>query len=468
METVCSGEKLEFQGSNSRAVEANFDGGRVTSDAGLLLFRELDEDVGITKRLADCFTDHRDPDRIEHTVQQLVSQRLMGLVAGYEDLNDHDALRDDVVFALAAGKEDLTGQRRERERDRGHALAASSTLNRLELTPPGADPTHRYKKIVYAADAMDRLLVEAFLDAYDEPPSQIVLDVDATDDPLHGHQEGRFFHGYYRCYCYLPLYIFCEGFPLCARLRTSDIDGAAGSKEEVERIVNQIRERWPRVHIVLRGDSGFAREELMTWCEQNGVDFVFGMARNSRLVKKLEREFYRLDEHPESKRLFRDFRYRTLDSWSRTRRVVGKAEYAGEKENPRFVVTSLRKKDVEARELYEKVYCARGDMENRIKEQQLGMFADRTSTHTMRANQVRLYFSTFAYLLVHLFRRTALAGTELAQAQCDTIRLRLIKLGAIIRVSVRRVYFALSSVYPTQSLFRRVLSNLRRPSPAPA
>jgi hypothetical protein len=446
-------------------VEANFDGGRVTSDAGVLLFRELDEDVGITKRLADCFTDHRNPDRIEHTVRQLVSQRLMALVAGYEDLNDHDTLRDDVVFALAAGKEDLTGESRERERDQGHALAASSTLNRLELTPPEADETHRYKKIVYAAEAMDRLLVEAFLEAHDEPPCQIVLDLDATDDPLHGHQEGRFFHGYYRCYCYLPLYIFCGGFPLCARQRTSGIDGAAGSKDEVIRIVNQIRERWPRVHIVLRADSGFAREELMAWCEQNSVDFVFGLARNSRLVNKLRHEFERLEQRPELERLFRDFRYRTLDSWSRTRRVVGKAEHTGDKENPRFVVTSLRKKDVEARELYEKLYCARGDMENRIKEQQLAMFADRTSTHTMRANQLRLYFSTFAYLLVHLFRRTALAGTELARAQCDTIRLRLIKLGAVIRVSVRRVYFALSSVYPAQSLFRRALNNLQRPAP---
>ncbi len=237
MTTECSGEKLEFQGIGSRVVEANFDGGRVTSDAGLLLFRELDEGVHLTERLAGCFTDYRSPKRIEHTVQQLVSQRLMALVAGYEDLNDHDHLRDDVVFALAAGKRDLTGDDRERERDRGHPLAASSTLNRLELTPEDADANHRYKKVVYTAEAMDELLVKLFLDSYETPPAQIVLDLDATDDPLHGHQEGRFFHGYYRCYCYLPLYIFCGGFPLCARLRPSDIDGAAGSKDELERII---------------------------------------------------------------------------------------------------------------------------------------------------------------------------------------------------------------------------------------
>ena len=438
----------------------------MTSDGGLLLLRQLDCQVGLTKSLADCFTDHRNASLIEHTVSELVAQRVMGLVAGYENLNDHDTLRDDVAFALAAGKEDVTGMSRERKRDRGHALAAHSTLNRLELTPAHADASHRYKKVVYDPEAMDRLLVNLFLDAHKSAPQQIVLDVDATDDPLHGKQEGRFFHGYYRSYCYLPLYVFCDGFPLCARLRTSNIDGAYGTVEEVQRIVAQLRERWPTVRIILRGDSGFARENLMAWCENNSVDFVFGLAKNSRLTKHLDRQYQRLESDPELKRLYREFRYETLKTWSRKRRVIGKAEYTGDKANSRFVVTTLRKKEIDAPDLYEKLYCARGDMENRIKEQQLAMFADRTSTHTMRANQLRLYFSTFAYLLLHLFRGMGLTGTDLAGAQCDTIRLRLIKLGAVIRVSVRRVYFALSSVFPAQALFRQVQQNLSRAAPS--
>lgn len=461
MVTVCSDEKLKFQASASRAVEANFDAGRVTSDGGLLLFRELDGRLQLTTRMADCFTDHRRPERIEHTVNELVAQRIMGLVAGYEDLNDHDVLRDDVAFAIATGKRDVTGELRERKRDRGHPLAASSTLNRLELTPSNADPSHRYKKVAYDPEMMDRLLVELFLEAHKSPPKQVVLDVDATDDPLHGKQEGRFFHGYYRSYCYLPLYIFCDGFPLCARLRQSNIDGAFGTVDEMDRLVAQIRERWPTVRIIVRGDSGFARENLMAWCEENGVDFIFGLARNARLMKKLDHHYERLNQAPELRRLYCDFHYQTLKTWSRERRVVGKAEYTGDKANSRFVVTTLSKKELASDELYEKLYCARGDMENRIKEQQLAMFADRTSTTTMRANQLRLYFSTFAYLLVHLFRRFVLTGTDLANAQCDTIRLRLVKIGAVIRVSVRRVYFALSSVYPAQSLFRLAWRNLR-------
>jgi hypothetical protein len=341
-------------------------------------------------------------------------------------------------------------------------------LNRLELTPSQADATHRYKKVVYDGAAMDALLVELFLDAHDEPPQQIMLDLDATDDPLHGHQEGRFFHGYYRHYCYLPLYIFCGSYPLCVRLRRSDIDGAAGSVDEVRRIVKQVRARWPRVRIVLRGDSGFARENLMVWCEENRVDFVLGLARNARLSAMLKGQFKRLEKAGAPQRLFRDFRYKTLKTWQHKRRVVGKAEIVGDKQNPRFVVTSLRKHEAPARQLYEEMYCARGDMENRIKEQQLGMFADRTSTHTMRANQLRLYLSTFAYVLVHELRRRALVGTELEQAQCWTLRARLFKIAAVIRVSVRRIHFALSSVHPAQSIFRRALAGLQAQAPPPA
>lgn len=465
MATQCSGGQLQFQGLGGRRVEANYDGGRVTSDAGLLLLREVNEETGLGRRAAGCFTDHRRPDLVEHTVEELVNQRLMGLAAGYEDLNDHDTLRDDVLFAVVTGKTDVTGAGRERERDRGHPLASSSTLNRLELTPEGADSSARYKKIEYDASALDDLLLQLFVEAHDTAPKQVVLDLDATDDPLHGNQEGRFFHGYYRCYCYLPLYIFCDGYPLCARLRRSSKDGADGSLEEVQRIVKQLRERWPKVHIVLRADSGFTRDYLMSWCEKNRVDFVFGLARNKRLVKQLKGQFKRLKKDRSLHRLFNGFQYQTLNSWSRRRRVVGKAEIVGDKENPRFVVTSFGKRKVAAAPLYEKVYCARGDMENRIKEQQLGMFADRTSTATMRANQLRLYMSTFAYLLVHLLRTRALVGTELEKAQCTTLRVRLLKIGAVIRVSVRRVYFAFSSAHPAQEVFRHALANLR---PAPS
>jgi len=464
--TDCNRSQLEFQGLGARRVVADFDGGRLSTDAGgVLLLREVDQAMELGERLAACFTDHRKSEAIEHSVAELLRQRLMALAVGYEDLNDHDTLRDDVALAVAAGKADVVGAQRERERDRGHPLAASSTLNRLELTPADANATHRYKKVVYDAAAMDKLLLDVFLDGHSRAPKQIILDLDATDDPLHGNQEGRFFHGYYRHYCYLPLYIFCGGYPLCARLRRSDIDGAAGSVEEVQRIVKQVRARWPKVRVMLRGDSGFARENLMAWCEKSRVDFVFGLARNARLTPELTALFKRLEQDDAPQRLYKDFRYRTQKSWSRERRVVGKAEVTGDKHNPRFVVTSLSIKENGTQSLYEELYCARGDMENRIKEQQLGMFADRTSTHTMRANQLRLYLSTFAYLLVHEFRRRALVGTELEHAQCTTLRVRLFKLAAVIRVSVRRVYFALSSVHPAQHLFRQALANLQAQAP---
>ncbi len=428
----------------------------------MLLLREVEQQLDLGNRLSRCFTDHRCAARIEHSVSDLLLQRLMGLAAGYEDLNDHDTLRDDVAFAVAAGKQDVTGAQREHARDRGHPLAASSTLNRLELTPVDATAKARYKKVVYDPSALDALLVELFLDAQPKRPKQFILDLDATDDPLHGDQEGRFFHGYYGHYCYLPLYIFCDGYPLCARLRRSNIDGAAGSLEEVQRIVEQLRKRFPKVPIMLRADSGFARDYLMDWCEKNRVDFVFGLARNTRLTAELQPQFERLEEgKTEEHRLFKDFTYRTLTTWSRSRRVIGKAERVGDKRNPRFVVTSLSSDDMAAKPLYEQLYCARGDMENRIKEQQLGMFADRTSTATMRANQLRLYFSTFAYVLVHEFRRRGLKGTELEHAQCSTLRVRLFKIAGIVRVSVRRVVFSLSSVHPAQDVFRQALANLR-------
>lgn len=466
MQTDCMLGQLGFQGAFRRKVVGAFDAGRVSSDGGVLLLRETAERTGLLKQFAACFRDHRNPALIEHTVEELIAQRTYGIACGYEDLSDHDTLRDDVLFAVAAGKRDATGEQRLRREDRGHALAGKSTLNRLELTPADADASSRYKKVVYEAEAIDSLFVEVFLQGHKRVPSEIVLDLDATDDPVHGNQEGRFFHGYYGHYCYLPLYIFCGNDLLLARLRKADIDASAGSLEEVERIVVQVRRRWPKVKITLRADSGFARDGLMTWCEANDVDYVFGLARNARLEKMIEAESETAKlEHERTgqpARCFKELRYQTLDSWTRERRVVAKAEQLPGKSNPRFVVTSFSVEETDARSLYEDVYCARGDMENRIKEQQLDMFADRTSTHTMRANQLRLWFSSLAYTLVVQLRRLGLRGTALAEAQVGTIRTRLIKVGALVRLSVRRIQISLSSVFPLQRLFYQALANLQR------
>jgi len=466
MTTECIPSQLEFHALGSREVVGRFDGGRITSDGGGLLLREVDRRLGMLDRLAGCFTDYRNPNSIEHGVHSLVAQRVYGLALGYEDLNDHDTLRADSVLALLVGKRDLTGEDRERERDKGNPLAGSSTLNRLELATPESAKVDRYKRVAADPKAFDRLLVDLFIEAHDEAPREIWLDLDATDDPLHGNQEGRFFHGYYGCYCYLPLYIFCGEHLLCARLRPSNQDGAAGSVEELAGIIKQIRARWPKTRIVIRGDSGFCRESIMRWCEENQVSYVLGLARNKRLNRVLggamesaRREHARTGQPA---RRFRDFRYRTRKSWSVERRVVGKAEYLTNKANPRFVVTNLSISRAGARHLYEKLYCVRGEMENRIKEQQLGLFADRTSTATLRANQLRLYFSSFAYVLMHGLRRLGLAGTQHANAQSTTIRLKLLKIGARIRITVRKVWLSYSEAYPYASDFAQILANLRR------
>jgi Transposase DDE domain group 1 len=453
-------------------VVADFDGGRISSDGGLLLLREVAQRSGLLERFARCFSDYRDPRLIEHQVGELVAQRVLALAQGYEDLNDHDALRDDPLLALAAGKRDLTGAQRVRVRDRGHALAGKSTLNRLERTPAKLKPQERYTKIVYDAAAIEALFIEDFIRAHPRPPKELILDLDATDDPLHGQQEGRFFHGYYGCYCYLPLYIFCGDYLLCAKLRKSDHDGAAGALAEVERIVGQLRAAWPEVSITVRADSGFAREELMKWCEEHQVDYVFGLARNARLEAEVGGELAAAEAQSRASgkpvRVFKDFTYQTRESWSRARRVVGKAEYLTDKANPRFVVTSYATERMAAAPLYEELYCARGDMENRIKEQQLGLFADRTSSATMRANQLRLWFAAVAYVLVNHLRHTGLRDTELARAQVSTIRCRLLKLGARVTVSVRRIVASLSSAFPLQTLFAHVLANLQTvPAPSP-
>jgi hypothetical protein len=469
--TGCNAERLEFQPDGRRRVEAAFDGGRVTSDGGLALLRELTMRSGVIRQFAACFTDHRDPGRIEHTVEELLAQRVLGIICGYEDLNDHERLRDDALLALAVGKTDVTGEDRKRERDRGHALAGKSTLNRLELAAPVVDGAERYKKICYDDHAIERLFVSHFLDARDdEPPKEIIIDLDATDDPIHGEQEGRHFHGFYGHYCYLPLYVFCGEFLLGAALNTADVAPGKKAVEELERIVAQILARWPDVRIVVRGDSGFCNDEIMAWCEQDGIDYILGLAKNSRLSAEIADEMTAAKaEHArtgEKARVFKDFRYKTRDSWTRERRVVGKAEYITDKENPRFVVTTLSSEEWPAQALYEDLYCARGEMENRIKEQQLGLFADRTSTHTLRGNQLRLWLSSIAYLILHDLRRLALCGTALGRAQVSTIRCRLLKIGAVVTVSVRRVYVSLSSVFPLQELFARILANIREHIPA--
>jgi hypothetical protein len=469
MTTECNPAYLDFPMLGRREVLADFTGGDITSDGGALLLRKVEQLTGVIRQFAACFTDHRNPDLIEHTLEELVAQRVYALALGYEDLNDHDDLRRDPLLATVVGKADPTGETRQRPRDRGKALAGKSTLNRLELTPIGADKDSRYKKIACRTHDVERLFVTLFLQAHPQPPERIVLDLDATDDPIHGHQLGRFFHGYYKNYCYLPLYIFCGDHLLCARLRPSDIDASAGSVKHLQRIVAQFRRAWPQTKITIRGDSGFCREAIMSWCEANGLDYVLGLAQNTRLnamiAAEQEQARVEFERTKEPARVFTELRYRTLDSWSRERRVVAKAEHLARGANPRFVVTSFTAEGRAAKPLYEEDYCGRGEMENRIKEQQLHLFADRTSAQTMRANQVRLFCSSIAYVLLEALRRLGLAGTELAQAQCQTIRLKLLKIGALVRVTVRKVWVKLSSSSPYAEVFRRVHANLARLRP---
>jgi hypothetical protein len=469
MNTQCNAKQLYFQGLGPRKVVGSFDGGTITSDAGALLLREVDRANNFFGDFSSCFTDYRDQRFVEHSVRELVAQRTVGLCLGYEDLNDHDELRRDPVLATVCGKLDPTGSNRRNERDRGIPLAGKSTLNRLETFGVGDAENQKNKKICYSEEQIDEFFVDVFLKSYRKVPEKIILDLDATDDPLHGHQQGRFFHGYYDCYCYLPLYVFCGDRLLYAKLKTANLDPGNESVPDVQWLVERIRARWPKVKIILRGDSGFCRDDLMDWCEGNGVFYLFGMARNSRLVKRIAKELKkarrRYYEKSEAQRIYKDFTYRTIDSWSRRRRVIGKAEYLGKGENPRFVVTNLGRDEIAAQELYEELYCARGDMENRIKEQQLYLFADRTSSATMRANQLRLYFSSLAYVLLSELRRRALSGTQFAKAQCHTIRLKLLKIGAQVRVSVRRLYVSFASSYPYQETFFQIRANLKKAYP---
>ncbi len=449
MQTECNQSCFSFAPHFSRSVITEFSAQRVSSDGGALLLRAVERRINLLGRLGGCFCDGRDPLLVTHPLSAILAQRIYGLALGYEDLNDHEQLRSDPLLALLSGKRELD-----------EPLAGKSTLNRLELT----GRSERYHKISYSCDAIDRLLVDLFLESYSTPPREIVLDLDATDIPLYGHQPERFFHGYYDSYCYLPLYIFAGDQLLCARLRPANQDAAAGAVEEVQRIVAPMRARWPEVRIVLRADSGFCREELMAWCEAHQIDYAFGLARNQRLSKiigaQMQQARVQHQATGQAARVFAEFSYRTRKSWSGSRRVVAKAEYLAKGENPRFVVTSLSAEQWPAQDLYEKFYCARGEMENRIKEQ-MCLFADRLSTQQMQGNQLRLYFSALAYTLIEALRRLGLKGTEWAQAQVDTIRLRLFKIGALVRISVRRVVLQLTASYPWKNLYAHTFHALR-------
>jgi hypothetical protein len=447
MPTECNTDWFGFARVEGRDVVAAFDGGAITSDAGALLLGSTNRVIKLIDRFAGCFRDGRCQELVEHRVETRVGPRVLGIALGYEDLNDHDELRHDPVMAVLAGK--LEAHRKDCA-----PVAGKSTLNRLELSRPEAT---RYHKIAHDAAAIEELLVDLFIETHKQPPEEIILDLDATDDPLHGRQEGRFFHGYYDCYCYLPLYVFCGDQLLAAKLRTANIDASAGAMEEIARIVGQVRKPWPGVRILLRADSGFAREAVMAWCEANGVDYIFGLAKNKRLARAIAVELIQAKKESKTSgnpaRRFKEFNWSTRKSWSRERRVIAKAEWTQDKANPRFIVTSLSQAKGDARHLYEKVYCARGEMENRIKECQLDLFADRTSTATFSANQLRLWFAAMAYVLIDSLRRIALPGTDLAQATCATIRRKLFKIGALVTISVRRIKLAMASGCPYQTVF---------------
>lgn len=470
MRTQCTPPTATFQAHGRRRVEGAFDGGYVTTEAGAVLLRETDRVLGLTDRLAACFEDLRSPSMIEFSVRELLAQRVFGLALGYEDLVDHDALRTDRALALAVGRRDLDGNDRQLKRDRGMPLAGKSTLNRLELSAEPATRSKRYHKILSDFDALDDLVLDLFVERHAAAPETIVLDLDATDFRLHGDQEDRYFNAFYGHHCYLPLYIVAGDFPLCVRLRPSNQSAASGCVEELARIVTRLRRSWPDTRFIVRGDIGYGIDDLMTWCEQEGLDFVLGLSRNSRLVEMvsagLDEARAEFQQTGLPARRFRDLEYRTRRSWSRSRRVVAKCEQIDGKQNPRFVVTSIAESECGAAALYEELYCQRGDMENRIKEHQLELFADRMSTQVVRPNQLRVYYSTFAYILILECRRLGLRGTALATAQPKTIRRQLFKIGARVQISVRRIKLSMASACPWRELFMVAARRLARAGPA--
>ena len=458
--TDCNAARLRCatpDGVRPRRFEADFTGGALTADGGALLMGLANQSVGLFRRVAACFSDHRDAAYVVHEVETLVGQRILGLTLGYEDLNDHDALRKDPLLGAVLG-------RLEKRRDDCEPLAGKSTLNRLELAA-AARLDRKHRKVVADFGRFDALLAELFAERFRAPPKELVLDLDATDVPLHGGQEGRFYHGYYREYCYLPLLVFCGAEPLLVRLRSAAVDAAAGVERDLDALADRLRARWPDARLILRTDSGYCREEILAWCEgREGVDYVIGLAKNARLKRMIEGELadarQSARETGEAARRFADFRYATLDSWTRERRVVAKAEalpgtgVAGAKDNPRFVVTSLPAETHPARALYEEFYCARGDAENRVKEHKLDLFSARCSCNLFDANTLRLYFSTFALILFNRLR-DALARTadKLASAYPGTLRLRLLKIGARVRVSARRIHVAMAGGCPDKAAF---------------
>jgi hypothetical protein len=432
---VCNPQLFQFPAVKKRTFSASFTGGDVTSDGGIALLRQTDRRLGLTKALAKVLPDPRDPERIEHPLLALVRQRLYGLAQGYEDLNDHDTLRHDLAWQTAV------------ERDR--PLASSPTLCRLE---------NRANRQV--AWAVHEVIVEQFIASFAQPPTELTLDFDATDDRVHGQQEGRFFHGYYGDYCFLPLYVFCGEQLLVAYLRPANIDAARHAWAVLKLLVARLRQAWPKVKIIFRGDSGFCRWRLLRWCEAHQVGYLVGLAKNSRVLglaqSLIEQAQADYQAQQQKQRLFGEVQYRA-ETWDQERRVLVKAEHTDKGSNPRFVVTNL---EGTAQVLYDEVYCARGEMENRIKEQQLGLFADRTSCHGWWANQFRLLLSSCAYVLLERLRALALAGTELARAQVSTIRLKLLKIGAVVLRNTRKVRLLLSSSYPYQAIFGQVVKAL--------
>lgn len=465
MQTECKSEKIKLQDFGKRLVEVSFDGGKLSSDGGLILVRELELKQNIVKRFSSCFNDYRDRSKTDFSVLELLKQRIFGIVHGYEDLSDHDDLRFDSLMAVSVGRKDPTGQDRKQKKDKGKSLAGKSTLNRLELSLEEDCSKNRYKKIDYDSEKIEHFFVDHFISRYTKAPKEIILDIDATDDPLHGDQEGKYFHGYYKSYCYLPLYIFCGSHLLFSKLRTADIGVAKNVVEEFEWIIKKIRKAWKNVKIIIRGDGGFSSDEIMSWCEKNEVFYILGLSKNSRLNKQISQQLKKAGKKyylsGKAARCYRDFKYRTKKSWSRKRRVVGKAEYLQKGPNQRFVVTNLGKEDYMAKELYENLYCARGDMENRIKEQQLALFADRTSTHFMRSNQLRLWFSGVAYIIINELRNVGLKGTGFAKLQSATIRNKFLKIGALLTISFRRFTIKFAEGYPYKELFRKMVMNIQ-------
>jgi hypothetical protein len=476
--TDSTSKQFKFEREKLPPIVVNFQGGQVTSDAGLSLIAEIDRKLQITSRLAKCFQDYRKPNKTLHPIESLLTQRIYGLIMGYEDLNDHEELRHDPMFALALGKS--IGQENE-----PFTLAGKSTLNRIEHCPENVEQgaESRYHKISHSQEEIEKLFVNIFLESYSSPPRQIILDLDVTDDLVHGNQEQVFFNTYYGGYCYAPLYIFCGKHLLAAKLRASNVDPAEGALSELQRVIQQIRAEWNNVEILVRGDSAYSREDIMEWCEsQIKVDYAFGLPQNSRLVKmtaatqsKAKQEFEQKLSTvvsfletlfiPDTELLeqasnliknsiwYKTIDYQTHESWSRSRRVVTKVEYGAKGTNIRFVVTSIPTNRMSPSEVYAKKYCPRGEMENRFKEQKLELFSDRTSTHTFAGNQLRLWFSSIAYVLMNALRNKCLVKTELQNAQVGTIRTKLLKLGALITVSTRRVLIAINSCCPYKHIY---------------